>query len=101
MSRFPVFDHERKPEIEIIDGLHTIVNERSVVQDFDPLELLDERVDFFATIPIRSVVTANAGPAFELGPFCLDSAEVIKLYNALAAHINTFTGEFRSTGRAS
>jgi hypothetical protein len=95
VNRFPVFDHDRKPEVEVIDGLPTILNQRDVLQEFEALEPLDERVDFFATVPMRSCITPNAGPSFELGPFCLDTTEVIKLYNALAKHANSFPDDFQ------
>ncbi|MDM3894798.1 hypothetical protein [Mycobacterium intracellulare] len=99
-SRFPAFDYDRKPVWDVIDGVPTICNERDVLADLTVLEPLDERNDSFAAIPVRSVITAGGGPSIELGPFSLDTSEVIKLYNALAAHINSFSGEFRFKGQS-
>lgn len=98
MSSFPVFDHARKSGVEFIDGVPTIINDRHVVEEHCILEPLDERVDFFATIPVRSVITAGCGPAIEIGPFSLDDTQIVKLYNALGAHINTFRSEFTFRG---
>ena len=38
------------------------------------------------------------GPAVELGAFTFDTSEVVKLYNALAQHINAFPAEFQFKG---
>jgi hypothetical protein len=95
MNRFPVFDHERKSGVEVIDGVPTIINDRDVVEEHCIIEPSDERVDFFASIPVRSVITAGCGPAIEIGPFTLDDNDIVKLYNALSAHINNFPGEFK------
>ena len=100
MNNFPVFDYERKSGIEVFDGVPTIINDRDVVEEHCVLEPLDERVDFFTTIPVRSVITAGCGPAIELGPFSLDDNDIVRLYNALGRHINTFPSDFKVRGES-
>lgn len=95
MSRFPVFDGEYKPQIEVIDGVPTFFQVHDVLNELTVLEPADERTDSFASIPVRSVWTDGCGPAIELGPFTLDDREVVKLFNALAKHINTFPSQFK------
>lgn len=93
--RFPEFDHPRKPSIEVIDGVPTIINDRTVIEDLAVVEPLDERTDSFVSIPIRRVHTPGAGLSVEVGPFSLTSSDVVVLFNALAKHINETPGEFR------
>lgn len=97
---FPAFDHERKSGVEVIDGVPTIINDRDVVEEHCILEPLDERVDYFTTIPVRSVITSGCGPAIEIGPFSLDDTQIVMLYNALGAHINAFRSEFKVRGES-
>lgn len=89
------FDHERRVTVEKVDGVPTIVNDRTVLEHLTTLEVLDERTDEFVSIPIRSVITAGSGPAIEFGPFCVGTNDVVDLHNALLSHINTFRAEFR------
>lgn len=93
--RFPTVDHDRKSAIEVIDGVPTIINDRTLIADLGVIEPLDERTDQFVSIPIRSVHTAGAGMSVELGPYSLMSSDVVALFNALAQHINDTPGEFR------
>ncbi|GFG72723.1 hypothetical protein [Mycobacterium botniense] len=93
--RLPEFDCELRPVVAVIDGMPTICNDRTVIADHAVIEPLDERADSLVSVPIRSVITSCSGPSIEIGPFLLDTTEVIKLYNALAHHVNTFPSEFR------
>lgn len=83
LHRFPLIDRS---------GEHD--DFRDVIEHSCVLEPHDDRVDQCVSIPVRSVISAIAGPAIELGPFTLDTPEVVKLYNALVQHINSFPGEF-------
>lgn len=67
---------------------------RAVIDGPAMLEPHNDHTDMCVSLPVRSVISATAGPAVEIGPFTLDSGDVVTLYNALAAHINTFTSEF-------
>jgi len=84
-GRFPLIDRTGQSDDfrEVIDG--------PVM-----LEPHDDRSDQCVSLPVRSVISAVAGPAVEIGPFTLDTGEVVKLHNALAAHINSFPSEFRA-----
>ena len=101
MSAFPVFDGQYKPEVFVSEGVPTICQAHDVIDELTTLEPADDRTDFFASIPVRSVWNPSCGPAVEIGPFSLDTREIIKLYNALAKHINNFPGEFTLKGAAS
>lgn len=68
---------------------------REVIAGPVTLEPHDDRTDMCVSVPVRLVISSTAGPAIEIGPFTLDSRDIVTLYNALAAHINTFTGEFK------
>lgn len=84
-ARFDLFDRTGQ-----FDDFRDVINESAT------LEPHDDRTDMCVSIPVRSVISATAGPAVEIGPFSLDSPEVVKLYNALADHINRFPSEFRA-----
>lgn len=99
--RFPIFDGEYKPDVEVIDGVPHIFPRRDVIQELAVLEPADDRNDFFASVPVRSVWHPDSGPAVEIGPFSLDDTEIVKLYNAIGKHINTFGSDFRLSGEAS
>ena len=101
MTRFPVFDGQYKPEVVVVDGVPTICNVHEVIEELAVLEPSDDRNDFFVSIPVRSVRNEGCGPAVEIGPFTLDTREIVKLYNALARHVNNFAGEFQFKGAAS
>ena len=83
LHRFPLIDRTGE-----FDDFRTVIDQLTV------LEPHDDRTDECVSIPVRSVVSAIAGPAVEVGPYTLDTTEVVKLYNALAQHINGFPGEF-------
>lgn len=87
LHRFPLVD--RSGEFD---------DHRMVVDHPAILEPHDDRTDECVSIPVRSVISALCGPAVELGPFTLDTSEVVKLYNALAQHINEFPSEFKFKG---
>lgn len=74
---------------------------REVIDGPVMLEPHDDRTDQCVGLPVRSVISAVAGPAVEIGPFTLDTGDVVKLYNALASHINCFGSEFRMKGSGS
>lgn len=88
LHRFPLVDRTGE-----FDDLREIVDHPCV------LEPHDDRTDGCVSIPVRSVTSAVAGPAIELGPFTLDTHGVVKLYNALSQHIQSFPSEFRAPGR--
>lgn len=94
--RFPVFDGEYKQEVEVIDGVPHLFAKRDVVEELTVLEPVDDRNDFFASVPVRSVWNPGSGPAIEIGPFSLDDTEIIKLYHAIGRHINTFQNHYRT-----
>ena len=100
MSRFPVFDGQYKPEVVVVDGVPAICNVHEVIEELTVLEPSDDRTDFFAAVPVRSVWNEGCGPAVEIGPFSLNTREIVKLYNALARHINNFADEFKFKGGA-
>ena len=99
-SRFPTFDGEYKPDVVVIDGVPTLCAKHDVLDDLTVLEPVDDRNGYFTSIPVRSVWNPGCGPAVEIGPFSLDDGEIIKLYNALGKHINSFRSEFRFKGDA-
>lgn len=84
LHRFPLFD--RTGEFD---------DHREVLDQPTILELHDDRTDGCVSVPVRSVVSSIAGPAIEIGHLTLDSGEVVKLYNALSSHINSFPSEYR------
>lgn len=84
LHRFPLFDRTGQWD-----------DYREVIDHPCVLEPHDDRTDQCVSLPIRSVLSATCGPAFEVGPFTFDTSEVVKLYNALASHINSFPSEFR------
>lgn len=83
LHRFPLIDRTGE-----FDDFRTVIDQSAI------LEPHDDRTDECVSIPVRSVISAIAGPAVEVGPFTLDTSGVVKLYNALAQHINNFPGEF-------
>lgn len=87
LHRFPLFDRTGE-----FDDFREVVDHPTV------LEPHDDRTDQCVSIPVRSVMSAISGPAVEVGPFTLDTGEVVKLYNALAGHINNFPNEFQMRG---
>lgn len=91
----PSLDHDRKPSIEFIDGVPTIVSDRALLQEHGSIEVLDERTDDFVSLPLRTVHTSGAGISMEIGPFSLTTQEIVTLHNAIADHINSTEGEFR------
>ncbi|MCE5291583.1 MAG: hypothetical protein LLG14_20415 [Nocardiaceae bacterium] len=93
--RFTTVDADRKPEVEVIDGIPTICTDRTVLVEHGEIEPTDDRIDTFVSIPMRSVHTSTGGICFEIGPFTLDAGEIAKLQNALADHINSSPDEFR------
>lgn len=96
--RFPILDGDYRPEVEVIDGVPTLFARRDVIEELTLLEPSDVRTDSSVTIPVRSVWNPACGPAVEVGPFTLDDCEVVKLYNALGRHINSFPHNYRLTG---
>ncbi|WP_166905971.1 hypothetical protein [Mycobacterium sp. DL440] len=84
LHRFPLVDRTGE-----FDDFRQVVDQPTI------LEPHDDRTDQCVSIPVRSVLSAVSGPAVEIGPFTLDSSEVVKLHNALGAHIRAFPSEFR------
>lgn len=99
-SRFPTFDGDRKPYIQVIDGVPTFVTNRHDVEELAVLEPVDTRNDFFASVPLRSAWNDACGPCFEIGAFDLDDGQVVALFNALLRHIERFPSTFRKGGAA-
>lgn len=89
MSRFPAFDHQRRPQVEVIEGVPTIIRDRELIAELDVIEVLDERTDQWVSLPIRSVWTAGAGISVELGPFSLLPSDVARLNYALIEHMRS------------
>lgn len=81
----------------LVDRTGEFDDHREVIDQLCVLEPHDDRADECVSIPVRSVISAIAGPAVEVGPFTLDTPEIVKLYNALSAHINTFRADYRLT----
>jgi len=84
LHRFPLVDRSGE-----FDDFREVIDHPTI------LEPHDDRTDQCVSIPVRSVISATCGPAVEVGPFTLDTPEVVKLYNALASHINSFPSEFQ------
>ncbi|OBB15500.1 hypothetical protein A5731_00600 [Mycolicibacterium conceptionense] len=93
--RSAVPDEDESVRFKLIDRTGKFDSHRDVIDAPCVLEPHDDRTDMCVSLPVRSVVSQTAGVAVEIGPFTLDTGEVVKLYNALAAHINTFPSEFR------
>ncbi|EKT83080.1 hypothetical protein Mbo4_036 [Rhodococcus phage Mbo4] len=98
MSDFPVFDHVRPMQTAHDGNTIFVVNDRDVLAELATIEPLDDRADYFCSIPIRSVWNSGVGPTVELGPFSLDAKEVVGLHNALVEHMRAFPSEFKFGG---
>lgn len=85
----------RRYRFQLVDRTGKFDDHREVLTDDCVIEPHDDRTDMCVSIPVRSVISATAGPAIEIGPYTLDSPEVVKLHNTLADHINSFPSEFR------
>lgn len=80
-------------------GIPTIGDDpdREVLEEAVMLEPYDQRTDTSVYVPVRSSWQSACGPAFELGPFTLDSADTARLHNAMIRHFKRFPGEFQPT----
>ena len=92
-----IIPFRRKPEarFRLVDRTGKWDDHREIVSQPVILEPHDDHSDMCVSIPVRSVISATAGIAIEVGPYTLDSSEVVKLHNALADHINSFPSEYR------
>jgi hypothetical protein len=90
LHRFPLFDRTGE-----YDDYREVIDQPTI------LEPHDDRTDQCVSVPVRSVISATAGPAVEIGPFTLDTGEVVKLFNALGRHIDRFPSEFNVLPRVS
>ncbi len=93
-SNFPVVDYERVPDVDIQDDEIVIYNDRSVLAEHGVIEPHDDREDCTVAIPIRTVHTPWAGLSIEIGPYSLDSSEIVRLHNYLVEHINSTNGAY-------
>ena len=89
------FRREPKSPFRLIDRTGQWDDHREVIGETVLTEPHDDHSDTCVTLPVRSVVSAIAGPAVEIGPYTFDSPEVVKLYNALADHLNSFPMQYR------
>lgn len=80
---------------QMFDRTGQFDDHREVIDGPVMTEPHDDRSDQCVSLPVRSVISATAGPAIEIGPFTFDTSEVVKLYNALSSHINNFPSEFK------
>jgi hypothetical protein len=93
--RFQSFDFDRPIRTFREGDTIQVATDRTVLDELTELEPLDERSDSFVSVPVRSVVTAGAGPSVEFGPFSLDSKDVVRLHNALIDHMTAFPSEYK------
>ena len=93
-----ILNFRQRPRFELFDRTGKYDDDRQVIDGPVILEPHDDRSDMCVSLPVRSVISSTAGIAVEIGPFTLDSPEVVKLYNALADHINAFPSEYRIRG---
>jgi hypothetical protein len=84
----------RRYRFQLVDRTSEFDDLRTIIADDCVIEPHDDRTDMCVSIPVRSVISAAVGPAIEIGPFTLDTSDVVKLHNTISDHINSFPTEF-------